>query len=143
METNAPMSKCEQESIIAAATASGELPEQLRLHLVSCAVCREVHSIAGKMLQFANEPGQELCPSAGSMWWRLNLRMRRERARRAQAPLVWMTRILYFAVAVTSALLAAAVSGVSRPAATIGLFALSALVLPVAIALWGWSRSRI
>lgn len=143
MEGGASMSKCEQESIIVAALASGELPEQLRLHLAGCAVCREVHSVAGKMLQFANELGEELRPSAGSMWWRLNLRMRQEQARRAQAPLIWMTRILYFVAAVTSGLLVASVPGVSRPAAAIGLVALSVLVLPVAIMLWGWSRWKI
>ena len=143
METGEPMPKCEQESIVAAATSNGELSEQLRLHLTGCAVCREVHSVAGKMLQFATEVGEEHGPSAGSMWWRLNLRMRHEKARRVQAPLVWMTRILYLAGVAAFALLVASVPGVSQPAAAIGFFALGVLVVPVAIALWGWSRWKI
>jgi hypothetical protein len=141
------MSDCSQESIVAAALAKGELPEELRLHLAGCAVCGEVHSIARRMLLLADGLAEELTgeprPSAASMWWRLNLRIRRDRARRAEMPLIWMTRIFYAAIAILAALLVASMPGALRPAAAIGLLALGAVVLPVAITLWGWSRWKI
>lgn len=137
------MSDCPQESGIAAAVANGSLPEDLVLHLAGCPVCSEAHSVARKMRQFASGFAEELGPSAASMWWRLNLRMRRERARRAQQPLVWMARIFYAAIAVTPALVLAWIPGLSGRTAVIGLAALSAVVLPVAIALVSWSRSKL
>jgi hypothetical protein len=143
MRKDMPMPECQQESVIAAALATGELTEHFRLHMAGCAVCGEIHSIARKMLQLADGWSEEPHASAASMWWRLNLRMRRERARRAQLPLVWMFRIFYAAVALTAALLVASVPGLSRPVVAIGLFSLSAVVLPVAITLWVWSRSTI
>jgi len=140
-------SGCQYESIIAASLANGELPENLRVHLTGCAVCAEVHSVAGRMLQFADGLAEELAeeprPSAASMWWRLNLLMRQEKARRAQMPLVWMGRICCAAIAIVTGLLVATMPGPVRPAATVGLLALGAVALPVAIALWGWSRSKI
>lgn len=137
------MSDCSQESIIAAALAKGELPEELRLHLEGCAVCGEVHSIARTVQRLADGLAEEPRPSAASMWWRLNLRMRREKARRAEMPLIWMGRIFYAAVAIMAALLVASMPGALGPVAAIGLLAVGAVVLPVAFALWGWSRSKI
>ena len=95
------MSDCPQESGIAAAVANGSLPEDLVLHLAACPVCSEAHSVARKMLQFASGLAEEPGPSAASMWWRLNLRMRRERANHAEKPLVWMSRILYASIPLT------------------------------------------
>lgn len=137
------MSDCPQESAIAAALASGALPEELRVHLAGCAVCGEIHSVAGKMLQLADGLSEVPPPSAAAMWWRLSLRMRQERARRAQMPLIWMGRVFYAMMAITAALLVTLIPPLSGRAGAICLAALSALVLPVAITLWGWSRSKI
>jgi Na+/proline symporter len=82
-------------------------------------------------------------PSAASMWWRLNIRMRLEKARRAQQPLIWMGRVSYAAIAITIGLLVMQIPGLSQPAAVAGLMALGAVALPVTIALWGWSRSKV
>ncbi|HEX4275930.1 MAG TPA: hypothetical protein VHZ74_11270 [Bryobacteraceae bacterium] len=137
------MSDCPYEPGIAAAVANGSLSEDLVLHLAECPVCSEEHSVARKMRQFASGLAEEPGPPAASMWWRLNLRMRRERARRAQQPLVWMGRIFYAAIAVTAALVLASIPGLSGRTAVIGLAALSAVVLPVAIVLVSWSRSKL
>lgn len=138
------MPECSQEPMIAAALANGESAEEdLRFHLAGCAVCSEVYAMAREMLVLAKRLSEEPAPSAGSMWWRLNLRMRRERARRAQRPLIWMGRIACIVILLTAAFLAASIPDLSRPVAEIGLLALSAVVLPVAIVLWGWSRSKI
>jgi len=136
------MSECPQESIVAAALAKGALPEDLRLHLEVCPVCSEVHSVAATMQQVAARLSAEPSPSAASMWWRLSLRMRQEKAMRAQQPIIWMGRIACAAAVVTATLLVASLPGLSRPVAEIGLAALAAVVTPVALALWGWSRSK-
>src|SRR5580704_10576065 len=99
--------------------------------------------IEAAMQQLANRLAEEPTPSAASMWWRITLRMRREKARRAEQPLIWMTRISCAVAALTAALLAASIPLPSRRAAEIGLLALSAVVLPAALTLWAWSRSKI
>jgi hypothetical protein len=137
------MSDCPWESRIAIGVSDGSLPEDLVFHLVGCPVCREAHSIAGKMRRFANGMAEESGPSAASMWWRLNLRLRRERARQAEKPLVWMRRIFYVVIALTAPLELRSIPDLSGRTAVIGLVALSAVVLPVSIALLTWSRSKV
>ncbi len=137
------MSDCPQEPGIAIAVANGSLTEDLVHHLAGCPVCSEAHSIARKMRQFANELAEEAGPPAASMWWRLQLRMRRERARRAEKPLVWMGRISYAAITLTVLLALILIPGLSTGTGVIGLATLSAVVLPVGIVLLGWSRSRL
>jgi anti-sigma factor RsiW len=143
MNGETSMSECPWESRIAIAVADGLLPEDLVLHLAGCPVCREAHSLARKMRQFANGLAEEPAPSAASMWWRLNLRLRRERAREAEKPLVWMRRIFYVAIALTALLELRSIADLSGRTAVIGLVALSAVVLPVSIALLTWSRSKV
>ena len=99
--------------------------------------------VEAAMQQLADRLAEEPPPSAGLMWWRIALRMRREKARRAERPLIWMARISIAVAVLTAALLAASLPMPSRPAAEIGLLALSALIIPVAITLWSWSRSKI
>jgi hypothetical protein len=99
-------------------------------------------SVAVAMQQLANRLAEEPPPSSAAMWWRLTLRMRRERVRRAEKPLIWMTRVSCVVAALTAALLAASIPFPVRPTARIGILALSAVVLPVALTLWGWSRSK-
>jgi hypothetical protein len=137
------MSDCPQESKIAAAVANDSLPQDLVLHLAGCPVCTEAHAIAGSIRQFANGLAEEPGPSAPAIWWRVNLRMRRERAHQAQKPLVWMDRIFYAAVALLAGLELTLIPGLSGRTAVIGLAALIAVVLPVAIALLSWSRSKV
>lgn len=137
------MSECPWESKIAIAVADGSLPEDLVLHLVGCPVCREAHTIAWKMRQIASGLAEEPGPSAASMWWRLNLRLRRERARQAEKPLVWMRRIFYVVIGLTAPLELRLMPDLSGRTAVVGLVALSAVVLPVSIALLTWSRSKV
>jgi Na+/proline symporter len=98
--------------------------------------------IARQMERLAETLSSAPPPSAASMWWRLNLRMRHEKARRAQQPLIWMTRLLYLALALSVALLMTLFPDFSKPAVAIGLLGLSAIALPVAVALFVWSRSK-
>jgi hypothetical protein len=135
------MPNCPQER--RAAAPAGALPQDFALHLEECATCAEVYAVAANMRRMANELATESGPSAASMWWRLSLRARQERARRAEKPLIWMSRILYAAIAVTAGLELTAIPGLSGRTAAIGFAALGAVALPVAIALLSWSRSKI
>ncbi len=143
MGKDSQIAKCDQEPAIRTAIACDELPEDLLVHLAGCAVCSEVHWVGRKILQMANDLAEDPRPSAASMWWRLNFRIRQEKARRVQAPLIWLARILYASIMVLFALAVASVPGVSGPVGVIGLLALSALVLFAVIALWTWSRLKI
>jgi hypothetical protein len=142
MKGETPMSDCPQESRIATAVANGPLPEDLVLHLAGCQLCTEAHSIAGKMRQIANELSEDPPPSVTAMWWRLNLRMRQERVRQAEKPLVWMARIFYAAVALAAGSELTSIPDLSGRTAVIGVAALGAIALPVAMALATWSVRR-
>jgi hypothetical protein len=137
------MSDCPSESRIAIAVADGSLPEDLVLHLVSCPVCRDAYSVAERMRQFANELGEETGPSAATMWWRLNFRLRREKAHQAEKPLAWMRRIFYVAMTLIALLELRSIPDLAGRTAVIGLVALSAVVSLVSIALLAWSRSKV
>lgn len=136
------MPQCEREAEVARALAGGELSGELLQHAQACAVCREVCAVV-KELQVMENSMEEPLPSAASLWWRLNLRMRREKLERAKLPLVWMTRICVITVLLVACLALWRVSestGVSS-LLTIGLLGLAAVALPTMIVLWRWSRS--
>lgn len=86
---------------------------------------------------------EEPLEPAASMWWRLNLRMRREQMNRAQLPLVWMERIgaATFLLLVLFALWQISAQTNVSNILTVGLSALAAVALPALIVLWRWSRS--
>jgi hypothetical protein len=136
------MSACKPESELAAVIATGNLPEDLRLHLDECAACREVYSVAVSVQRLAAGLAGEAAPSAASMWFRVNCRLRQERALRAQLPLIWMSRILYAALVPAAAILLFRLANLSSPAVVIGLASFGVMALPVSIVLWGWSRSN-
>lgn len=99
--------------------------------------------VEAAMQQLASHLAEEPVASAASMWWRIALRTRREKARRAERPLIWMTRVACAVAIVTAALLVAAIPLPLRHVAWIGILALGAVILPVAVTLWAWSRSKI
>lgn len=136
------MADCNRESMIAAALSQGVLPEELRLHLTGCPTCREVLFVTRNVRKMANDRAEEIQPSAELMWWRLTLRVRREKARQVQTPLVWMARISFLTPGlILTALLATYHPAFSSPVWPIGALSLSAVVVLATIALWSWSRS--
>ena len=134
--------RCGKELEVVRALAQGELPRDLLEHARACAVCSEVRAVSQQLQCLVEGSTEEPLESAASMWWRLNLRMRRQQMDRAQLPLVWMGRVcaatlllMFFALWQVSA--NRAVSSVL----IIGLLALAAVALPAMIVLWRWSRS--
>jgi len=86
------MNECHREAEIVEAITSGRWlalnDSELRSHVADCVVCTEVVSVATE-LQEQNSAivSQVRVPSAGLVWWRAELRARREAVRTAERPL--------------------------------------------------------
>ena len=84
--------QCEKEMAVTELVQSGRWPEAcdaaLRSHVESCAVCSEVVLVAG-LLQEANSSllAEVKLPDAGLVWWKAQLRARREAAELATRPI--------------------------------------------------------
>lgn len=137
------MPGCEREPEVVRALARGELPQDLLQHTEACPVCSEVRSITQELQYLLQDSAEEPLQSAASVWWRLNLRMRREKVNRAKLPLVWMGRISAATVLLVTffALWKIAVRTTFSDVLMVGLLALAAVALPTMIVLWRWSQS--
>jgi len=125
------------------ALARGELPEDLLQHAEACVVCSEARSITQELQHLLQDSLEEPMESAASLWWRLNLKMRRDKVSRAKMPLVWMGRICAVTVllAVFFALWQVSTSATVSDVLIVGILALAAVALPTMIVLWRWSQS--
>jgi hypothetical protein len=134
---------CEREPEVVRALAAGAMPQDLLQHTDTCRVCSEVRSVTQELQHLLQDSQVEPLPSAASVWWRLHLRMRRERINRAKLPLVWMGRISAAAVPLVAFFLLwqVAASTAFSEVLMIGLLALAAVALPTMIVLWRWSQS--
>jgi hypothetical protein len=135
--------RCEREAEVVRALGCGELSGDLLQHAEACVVCSEVCAITRHLLLVESSMLEEPLESAAGVWWRLNLRMRRQKIERARLPLIWMGRIFAATVLVAACFALWQVSqstSVSYPL-VVGLLALAAVALPTMIVLWRWSRS--
>jgi hypothetical protein len=105
------IAQCQRESDVINAVASGRwssVDEELRRHAASCQACSESREMAEMMRAIERDaPAETQLPSAGQVWWRAQLRARRE-AREAAARPVLIAQGLGSAVIV--GLLAALIS---------------------------------
>jgi hypothetical protein len=87
---NTPECRREQEVIEAVLTGQwpGSSDTDLRSHVEMCAICKDVVSVVHALNQDNKlaSSGIQL-PSAGLVWWRSELRARREAVRAAERPL--------------------------------------------------------
>lgn len=84
---------CPREPDVIAAVTSGRWPlaadETLRAHVASCEVCAEARAMAELMRSLERETLQDArLPSAGQVWWRAQLRARREAQAAAARPVL-------------------------------------------------------
>jgi len=94
---------CEREAELVEALTSGRWPdacgEDLRRHAATCAVCAEVVLVA-RALGSAEARVEMALPTAGLVWWKAQMRARREAAERAAQPiaivegLAWVCGVL-------------------------------------------------
>ncbi len=79
---------CPCEERVAAAVRSGVWSDSLRAHAADCPCCGETMLVAGMLLATAREDApQEVPPSAGLVWWKAQLRLRREARERIERPM--------------------------------------------------------
>jgi len=86
--------ECNHESEVVRAVTSGRWAEpaneMLRKHTESCAVCSDLASVAVALQDDYSRASQSVrIPSAGLVWWRTELRARREAVRKAERPITW------------------------------------------------------
>jgi hypothetical protein len=86
------MKECAREHEIVEAVTSGRWPDacdaDLRDHVTSCHVCKEVAFVAAALHEEHDVALAEArLPSAGLVWWRAELRARREAVKAAERPL--------------------------------------------------------
>lgn len=113
---------CEREPQATAARASGDWTEDLKQHVAHCPECQDALLVAGF---FSGTGGEETAvPAAGLVWFKSQLRLRREAMDRAERPLVWGQRVAAAIAATAMLWLSAWAAGTSAPlaAALIGSF---------------------
>lgn len=70
---------CPREDELLDALGRGFLGAELEAHAAACAACSEVRLVAGALLDDRIEAIREApVPSAGTMWWRMQIRQRQE-----------------------------------------------------------------
>jgi hypothetical protein len=89
--------ECEREQDVLDAAATGRWPDRadgdLRAHVASCAICADVAEIAPLLIEDRDAAWEEAAvPPPGAVWWRSQLRVRREAAEQAARPVVLVQR---------------------------------------------------
>ena len=94
-------SMCEREDELLDALGAGYVGAELESHVISCASCSELRSVAGALLDDRAMAMMDApVPSSGTMWWRMRLRQRHEAAATAQRTLL-IGQAVTLAVAIT------------------------------------------
>lgn len=84
--------QCNREAEVVEVISAGRWPDQthseLRAHVKSCAICSDVVTVALAMREHQDATAPDIAvPSAGLVWWRAELRARREAMRAVERPL--------------------------------------------------------
>ncbi len=82
---------CDREPLAVKAQLSGQWPGELKAHVAQCAGCQEAVLLTG-YLHAAGAQQRVDTPAAGMVWFKAQLRLRREARERAERPLVWGQR---------------------------------------------------
>ena len=90
--------ECRYESEILDAVASGRWPDRLGAelhdHISSCNICSELAMVSAMYRDdYASAMDEVRVPSAGLVWWKSELRARREAVRVASRPITLVTGI--------------------------------------------------
>lgn len=101
---------CDREPEILAAVAAGAIGPELRAHAGACGSCGELLAVATAVVDDrASLMRSAALPGAGVMWWRMNLREKREAARAA----VRTGSVIQFALVAAALVAAITILGIS------------------------------
>jgi len=140
--------RCPREDELLDALGRGYVGAELDAHVRSCTLCKELRLVAGALLEDrVKAVANAAVPSAGTMWWRMQLRQRQEAQALARRSL-FVGQAVTLAVAmilVVTLLGADFATGVREAIATVRwntplllAIATSAFVVPIA----GWVAIR-
>ena len=97
--------QCHRENELLDALGHGFVGAELAAHVAGCAPCSELKMVAGALLdERVDAIAEAPVPSAGTMWWRMQLRRRQEAQAAARRSLVAgqaMTLTIALALAVS------------------------------------------
>lgn len=77
-------------------------PEDLRAHASTCAICSDLALIAVAIDEANSAPVEPRLPSAGTVWWRAQLRSRQEAAKEVVRPITVAQAVLLGAIGVVA-----------------------------------------
>lgn len=81
--------QCARETDLLDALQAGYVTAELSHHLKACADCRELESVAAALLDDrATNLSEARIPSSGTMWWRMQIRLRGDAETRTRRALV-------------------------------------------------------
>ncbi|MCM3879957.1 MAG: hypothetical protein ND807_07610 [Vicinamibacterales bacterium] len=84
------MKTCSLEADVLSAVLAGQVPNELRAHAASCAVCGEAARVASLVRDDCARAQREAqVPAAGVVWLRAQIRAREEAARAVARPIVF------------------------------------------------------
>jgi hypothetical protein len=131
---------CERESAAVEAARSGVWAEELRAHAGSCQACQDA-MLVDAFLRGASADEQIRVPEAGLVWWKMQLKARRELNERAMRPIQLAERAVIAAAALVALGTAAWLTSAGQAAAVAGGLSLITLVVAGGSAvLFAWSR---
>ncbi len=100
--------ECAREQDVVEAMTSGAWSEELRSHASGCKICSDVVEVVHALhCDYAAASQEARIPSAGLVWWRAELRARREAMHAAERP---MTLVQAFGGACAAGVLIAVLS---------------------------------
>jgi len=101
MNANVPF--CENEAAVIEAVRRGAWEEDLRAHAAGCSACADA-ALAARVLREmqAGAIAEARVPAAGWMWWRMQLRAKREAAERATQPITLIEQLTYACIALSA-----------------------------------------
>ena len=83
--------ECVRETAVVEAVTSGNWTDELRSHAATCAVCADLAEVADALHgDYAVAAKDVQIPSAGLVWWRSELRVRREAIKAAERPMTFV-----------------------------------------------------
>ena len=142
------MSACHFEDELIDAIGRGFINAELTGHVATCASCTELQLVAGAVLEDRREAMIEATvPNSGTMWWRMQVRLRQEaQATARRTLLIGQAATILIAVALTASLLGVEItSGVRQVIASVELSTRMLIVLTAALLLApiaGWAAIK-
>lgn len=106
------MDSCTREHEVAATARIGRLPDELATHAAGCAVCAEALLVASFL---TGEEDHVDVPAPGLVYWRAELKARREQAERAMRPIRTMEIAAMVTLSTVAVCLGAASGSIALP----------------------------